>query len=275
MAQFEGFERLPIPYLSRWCDLFLENQNVGLIGFRGSIKSTFVRGCVAYRMKFHQKGAYDVVYVSHTHRGAAKRIGRLKKWIEQKHKDWLWNDTTTAESFMAYEKEGAMFNCEPFGIGAAARGDRVDWIIIDDPLDPEKPKSFADIERAKEAISRKWMPLAKDLHVPVTFVSAPIIEGDVVDWIEDNPEFVTDWVPIILPNGESAWPDKYPREAMPGLERKVGRKAWDAEYMLLKVSAIDSFVNPQQFKKQMKIPIDMPEHLIPERFKKQMAQQGR
>jgi hypothetical protein len=241
VAGVEG-DLVPAPHLSVWAELIEQNRFVALIAFRGSLKSTVAKAAIAHALRQHTRGAFDAVLYSATVDLARWHLRRLKLYLEPLAAAWGWQDATAGEAVLRYERPGALFACEPAGLDAASRGRRADLLVIDDPADPRKLASMADIDRALEALQRRILPLLKDKTARVLLVGTPLIEGDVVAWAERNPEFVTTRLPAILSDGCPAWPQKYPLEELEKIKRLVGEKSFNAEYLLQAVAPLDSFI---------------------------------
>jgi hypothetical protein len=171
-------------------------------------------------------------------------LRRLKLYLSDLATRWGWRDATAGEAILRYERPGAIFSCEPAGLDAASRGRRADLLVIDDPCDPRKLASMADIDRSLEALQRRILPLLKSKTARVLLVGTPLISGDVIAWAEQNPEFVTARLPAILSDGRPAWPQKYDLAELERIKRLVGDKSFNAEYLLQAVSPLDSFISP-------------------------------
>jgi hypothetical protein len=241
VAGVEG-DLVEAPHLRAWADLIERHRFVALVAFRGSLKSTVAKATIAYSLRQHARGAFDAVLYSATVDLARWHLRRLKLYLEPLARAWGWRDATQGEAVLRYERAGAIFSCEPAGLDAASRGRRADLLVIDDPADPRKLASMADIDRALEALQRRILPLLKSKTARVLLVGTPLIEGDVVAWAERNPEFVTARLPAILPDGRPAWPEKYPLEELERIKRLVGDKSFNAEYLLQAVAPLDSFI---------------------------------
>jgi hypothetical protein len=243
VAVVEG-DLVAAPHLHEWADLIEQHRFVALIAFRGSLKSTIAKAAIAYSLRQHTRGAFDAVLYSATVDLARWHLRRLKLYLSDLARSWGWRDATSGEAVLRYERPGAIFACEPAGLDAASRGRRADLLVIDDPADPRKLASMADISRALEALQRRILPLLKSKTARVLLVGTPLIEGDVVAWAERNSEFVTARLPAILSDGCPAWPQKYPIEELERIRRLVGEKAFAAEYLLQAVAPLDSFISP-------------------------------
>lgn len=233
-----------IPHFQRWAKLLTENRFVALIAFRKAMKSVMARAVFAYDLYNFRSGIYDGFYYSASERLARRHIERLKMYIDPLAREWGWKDSTEGRALIRYEKSGALFLVEPEGIDSRQRGARANRLVIDDCIDPQKAITYADIDRAIEALSRRLLPLLKDTRARVLFVGTPICEGDVVEWVRNNPAFVVDWLPILNSRGESNWPERYSLEEIELERRLVGEKAFRAEYMLESVSPVNSFISP-------------------------------
>jgi hypothetical protein len=242
VAGVEG-DLVSAPHLRAWAELISSHRFVALIAFRGSLKSTVAKATIAHALREHCRGAYDAVLYSATVDLARWHLRRLKLYIEPLARSWGWRDATSGEAVLRYERPGAIFNCEPAGLDAASRGRRADLLVIDDPCDPRKLASMADIDRSLEALQRRILPLLKSKTARVLLVGTPLIEGDVVEWAERNPEFVTARLPAILDDGRPAWPQKYPLEELEKIKRLVGDKSFNAEYLLQAVAPLDSYIS--------------------------------
>lgn len=241
VSRVEG-ELVDAPHLKAWAELIEKNRFVALVAFRGSLKSTMAKGVIAYALRQHRHGAFDAVYYSAKLDLSRWHLRRLKLYLEPLIAAWGWKDATSGEAILRYERAGAIFTCEPEGLDAASRGRRADLLVIDDPCDPRKLASMRDIDRVLESLTRRVIPLLKDKRARIVVAATPIVEGDVVSWIEKNPEFVTARLPAILPDGRAAWPQKYPLEELSRIKRLMGEKSFRAEYLLQAVAPTDTFI---------------------------------
>lgn len=242
VARVEG-ELVEAPHLREWAELIERHRFVAIIAFRGSLKSTLAKAVIAHALRSHSRGAYDAVLYSATVDLARWHLRRLKLYLSDLSPSWGWTDATAGEALLRYERAGAIFTCEPAGLDQASRGRRCNLLVLDDVSDPRKLASMADIDRALEAIQRRILPLLKDKSARVLLVGTPLIEGDVIAWAEQNPEFVSVRLPAVLPDGRPAWPHKYKLEELKRINRLVGEKAFAAEYMLQAVAPLDSYLD--------------------------------
>ena len=231
-------------HLEEWAEAVEQHRFVALIAFRGSAKSTFLKAVVAHALREHKRGAFDAVYYSAKLDLARWHLRRLKLYLRELAERWGWRDATQGEALLRYERPGAVFTCEPEGLDAASRGRRADLLVVDDPLDPRKLASLADIDRVLDALQRRVLPLLKDSKARVLFAGTPIVKGDVVDWISSNPEFKTIKLPAILPDGSPAWPSKFSLEELEQLKALMGERAFRTEFLLEPVGATDTYLDP-------------------------------
>lgn len=236
-------------HLKKWADLIEKNRFVALIAFRGSLKSTIAKAVIAHALREHQHGAFDAVLYSATIDLARWHLRRLKLYLGSLAAQWGWTDTTAGEAILRYEKPSAIFTCEPAGLDQASRGRRGNLLILDDVSDPRKLASMADIARSLEAIQRRILPLLKDKTARVLLVGTPLISGDVIEWAERNPEFVSVRLPAILPDGRPAWPEKFPLEELNRLRALLGEHAFRAEYLLEPVASTDSYIDMELYRR--------------------------
>jgi hypothetical protein len=241
VSEIEG-DLVPAPHLAAWAELIEKNRFVALVAFRGSLKSTVAKATIAHALRGHRRGAFDAVLYSATVDLARWHLRRLKLYLADLTESWGWRDATAGEAILRYERAGAIFACEPAGLDTASRGRRADLLVIDDPCDPRKLASMADIDRSLEALQRRILPLLKSKTARVLLVGTPLIEGDVVAWAEQNPEFVTARLPAILADGRPAWPQKYDISELEKIRRLVGEKSFAAEYLLQAVAPMDTFL---------------------------------
>ncbi len=243
VAAIEG-QLLDAPHLEKWAEAVERHRFVALIAFRGSAKSTFLKAVVAHALREHKRGAFDAVYYSAKLDLARWHLRRLKLYLRDLAAKWGWRDATQGEALLRYERPGAVFTCDPEGLDAASRGRRADLLVIDDPLDPRKLASLADIDRVLDALQRRVLPLLKDASARVLVAATPIIRGDVADWVEQNSEFVVLRLPAIREDGSPAWPQKFPLGELERLKALMGEKAFRCEFLLEPAGATDSYLDP-------------------------------
>jgi len=242
VSEVEG-PLLEAPHLKGWADLLADNRFTALIAFRGSLKSTVLKALVAHALYCHNRGAFDAVYYSAKLDLARWHLRRLKLYLGPLAESWGWLDATAGEALLRYERPGAVFTCEPEGLDAASRGRRADLLVIDDPCDPRKLASFADLDRAWSRFQRRILPLLKDKRARVVLAATPIVEGDIVNWVEKNVEFVSVRLPALDACGQPTWPQKYPLEELSKIRRLIGEKAFAAEYLLQAVAPMESYID--------------------------------
>ena len=243
VAEVEG-DLVEAPHLQRWAEIADRERFLALVAFRGSLKSTFAKALVAHALREHQSGAFDGFYYSVKLDLAREHLRRLKMYLQPLAEQWGWRDATGGAALLRYEKPGALFQCQPEGLDSASRGRRADLLVIDDPADPRKLASMVELERAKDALQRRILPLLKDDEARVVFAGTPIVADDVVSWITDNPEFWTEWMPAIQEDGSPAWPEKHTRDELERIKGLVGERAFRSEYLLESVAVTDSYLDP-------------------------------
>lgn len=245
IAQVEGVEMLPAPHLTGWAQTIEANRFTALIAARGFLKSTICKGVVGHALRGHEVGALDALYYSATADLARWHLRRLKDYLAPLAMRWGWSDDTRGEALLRYSRPGAAFVCELASMdGKSTRGRRADLVVVDDPIDPSRPISLADSDRALETFRRRILPLLKDDTARVLVALTPIVQGDLADELKKNPEFHTVWMPAIDNDGLPTWPEKFPLDQLERLRRAMGERAFGSEFLLKSVGLNDSYLDP-------------------------------
>ncbi len=236
-------------HMLRWANMVEKNRFVGIVAFRNGLKSVLAKAAVAWDLHRFQRGHYEGYYFSSKLNQARKHVRELKLILAPIAKNEGWHDTTRGEAMLRYERKGALFELSPDGVDASARGSRADRLVLDDLLDPKKAISVADIDRVQDAVQRRLLPLLKRGDSRVIYVGTPILENDLTDWITQNREFTTEWLPILNEKNESNWPTMYSKEAIEQLRRTVGDKSFRIEYQLERRNVTNSYIDPEILKR--------------------------
>jgi len=242
LARVEG-EAINVPHWRGWAQAVEAKRYVGLIAFRGAAKSTFAKATIAHLLRSHRAGAFEGTYYSATTKLARKHLRKLKMYVDPLARRWGWGDTTQGRALLQYQRKGAWFSYEPSGTDEAARGGHVDHMVLDDLVDPKKLTSVAEVERVLQAVKRRIIPLLKGGQTQILYCGTPLVEGDVTQFIEQNPMFTTLRLPAIV-GGVPTWPERYPIEVLDDVRRMIGGKAFGAEFQLEYVAELDSFIDP-------------------------------
>ncbi|MFB6271985.1 MAG: hypothetical protein ABEL51_03720 [Salinibacter sp.] len=237
-------EPAPAPHLERWADLIEQNPYTSIIAFRASLKSVLAKATFAWDLRQFERGIFEGFYFSASVTLAREHLTKLKLYLQPLAESWGWTDTTSGKALIRYERPGALFTVRPDGVDSRVRGMRANRLVLDDLIDPQKAVSMADVNRVLEAVRRRILPLLKSRQSQANAFGTPVIEGDVVDWLEENEQFVSEWLPIQDQHGNPTWPEKFDKDRIEQLRSLVGDNAFENEYMLRQKSEIDSFLDP-------------------------------
>lgn len=261
VADVEGHSQMaPAAHLAQWCAAWKDHRFVAVIAARGFLKSMFAKAIIAYSLYTHSEGAADVFFFSAKRELAQEHLRRLKMYLAPLAQEWGWHDMTEGETTLRFASEGRYWSCQPEGVDSAARGRRADLIVCDDVLDARKPSTYVDIQRVMASVQRRIVPLMKAGKARIFFAGTPIIEDDVVAWVQANREFYTVRMPaIVRPDGENeflpgtpldivfthgvpTWPQRYPMTELVTFRHLLGDKFFGAEFMLWPIGPTGSFI---------------------------------
>lgn len=234
---------VPAPHLEKWAELIEHNPFVGIISFRGSLKSVIAKGAIAYALRNHRSGIFDAFYFSASQRLAGEHVERLKMYTDVLARRWGWEDLTEGRTLLRYRRGDALFLCKPDGVDAHSRGRRSDLFVIDDIVDPKKAVTMVDVMRAIEAVSERLIPILKNMRSKVLFCGTPIIRGDVVSWIMNNPAFKVVVFPIRDQDGRPSWPEAFPEERIRHIRNAIGERSFRVNYELEPVELTGNFID--------------------------------
>lgn len=247
------------PHLVSWCREWEKHRFFALVAARGFLKSIFAKAVLAYALMTHNSGAFDAFFFSAKRELAQEHLRRLKMYLTPLAESWGWIDDTEGEAMLRYVKPGCYWSCRPEGVDSASRGRRANLLVCDDVLDARKPSTYVDIQRVLSSVQRRIIPIMKDQDARIFFAGTPIIEDDVVGWVQANKEFHTMRLPAILKKdgtefppgtpldvvfetGVPSWPERYPMSELQSLRKLLGDKFFGAEYMLWAIGPSDSFI---------------------------------
>ena len=231
------------PHLREWADLIESHPFVGIVAFRYSLKSVLAKAAIAHELRQFQRGIFEGFYFSSSVTLAREHLMKLKLYVSELARSWGWRDATAGKAMLHYERPGATFIVKPDGVDSKQRSRRANTLVLDDLLDPQKPLSMADVSRVLEAMRRRILPLLKGRTSRVLFFGTPIVRDDPTAWVEQNPRFVTTWLPIIDPQGNPTWPELYPSDRIAELRDLVGDKTFASEYLLEETDTLASYVD--------------------------------
>lgn len=247
------------PHLSAWCALWEKNRFFAVVAARGFLKSIFAKAILAYALMTHRSGAFDAFFFSAKRELAQEHMRRLKLYLSPLAEQWGWRDDTEGEALLRYVKPGCYWSCRPEGVDSASRGRRANLLVCDDVLDARKPSTYVDIQRVLSSVQRRIVPIMKDRDARIFLAGTPIIEDDVIGWVQQNPAFKTARLPALLRNdgsefppgtpldevfsqGVPTWPERYPLAELASMRKLLGDKFFGAEYMLWPIGPSDSFI---------------------------------
>ena len=215
----------PASFHHEWSDILLNGkEHFAVEAFRESAKTQIViRANLLHALTYPKATRSYLVVICATQRTASKKLLEVSR-------EYLSNPAMTSlmsgvreNSGLAFEVSyitGQSVRIEAYGKGAAVRGlswgaKRPDLVIIDDPQDEEDARSEA-------VTASDWDWFLSDVYFlgqasRIFIIGNNLGERCIMESIMRNSErlkFTARKIPILTAEGQSAWPEKWPLEAI-------------------------------------------------------------
>ena len=215
----------PAVFHEEWSDILLNGTgNFAIEAFRESAKTQIViRANLLHALTYPQKHrSYLVIICANQTRASKHLLDVSREFLSSAKMKGLVKEVKD-NSGLALEvqyKTGEKVRIESYGKGAAVRGlswgsKRPDLVIIDDPQDEEDASS--------ETVTNKdWDWFLSDVYflgqsTRIFLIGNNLGERCIIEQILRNAaslKFTTRRIPILTPEGKSAWPEKWPLKAI-------------------------------------------------------------
>ena len=211
----------PAKFHEEWSEILLNGRShFAIEAFRESAKTQIViRANLLHALTFPQESRSYLVIICATQRTASKKLLDVsREYLASKEMTGLMK-SVTENSGLAFEVNyhtGLSVRIEAYGKGAAVRGlswgsKRPDLVIIDDPQDEEDARS-------ETVTAGDWDWFLSDVYFlgqmsRIFLIGNNLGERCIIEQIMRSPEslkFTTRRIPILTPEGQSAWPSKWP-----------------------------------------------------------------
>lgn len=215
----------PAPFHQAWSDILLRGEgNFAVEAFRESAKTQIViRANLLHALTYPSEARSYLIVICATQRTASKKLAEVSR-------EFLTSSEMTGlvkgvreNSGLALEIEyhnAPTVRIEAYGKGAAVRGlswgaKRPDLVIIDDPQDEEDARS-------ETVTASDWDWFLSDVYFlgqssRIFIIGNNLGERCIMEQIMRNAEklkFKVNKIPILMQDGKSAWPSKWPLEAI-------------------------------------------------------------
>ncbi|MBR0251949.1 MAG: phage terminase large subunit [Synergistaceae bacterium] len=224
----------PAAFHELWSDILLRGKgNFAIEAFRESAKTQIViRANLLHALTFPQEKRSYLVIICATQTTASKKLQEVSREFFASPKMQGLVQSVNDNSGLALEvvyRSGQKVRIEAYGKGAAVRGlswgsKRPDLVIIDDPQDEEDARS-------ETVTANDWDWFLSDVFflgqsTRIFMIGNNLGERCIIERVIKGAKqlnFTTQRIPILNDEGQSAWPDKWPIEAI-----EKDREEWEA-----------------------------------------------
>ena len=211
----------PASFHEDWSEILLRGTgHFAIEAFRESAKTQIViRGNLLHALTFPSFERSYLVVICATQRTASKKLQEVsREFLASPVMSGLVSEIIE-NSGLAFEVKyhtGAVVRIEAYGKGAAVRGlswgsKRPDLVIIDDPQDEEDTRS-------ETVTANDWDWFLSDVFflgksTRIFLIGNNLGERCIIEQVIRNAEqlnFTARRIPILTPEGKSAWPSRWP-----------------------------------------------------------------
>lgn len=215
----------PAKFHEEWSGILLMGtQNFAIEAFRESAKTQIViRANLLHALTYPQGHRSYLVVICATQRTASKKLQEVsREWLSRPELCGLKREITE-NSGLAFEVSyhtGQNVRIEAYGKGAAVRGlswgaKRPDLVIIDDPQDEEDARS-------ETVTATDWDWFLSDVYFlgqgsRIFLIGNNLGERCIIEQVirgAESLKFTARRIPVLTPDGQSAWPEKWPLKAI-------------------------------------------------------------
>ena len=211
----------PASFHEEWSNILLNgHENFAIEAFRESAKTQIViRANLLHALTFPQALRSFLVIICATQTRASQLLrGVSREFFASPEMSALVSNVldNSEHALEVHYHEGPAVRIEAYGKGAAVRGlswgaKRPDLVIIDDPQDE-------DDSRSETVTVSDWDWFLSDVYflgksTRIFLIGNNLGERCIIEQVFQNSEhlnFTTKKIPILTPEGKSAWPAKWP-----------------------------------------------------------------
>ena len=215
----------PASFHEDWSKILLTGTgNFAIEAFRESAKTQIViRANLLHALTYPQKHRSYLVIICATQTTASKKLQEVsREFLSNAAMNGLVQEVkdNSGLALEVHYKTGDKVRIEAYGKGAAVRGlswgsKRPDLVIIDDPQDEEDARS-------ETVTSTDWDWFLSDVYflgqsTRIFLIGNNLGERCIIEQVLRNAEslkFTARRIPILTPEGKSAWPEKWPLKAI-------------------------------------------------------------
>ena len=213
----------PAKFHEEWSNILLNGtKNFAIEAFRESAKTQIViRANLLHALTYAQKHRSYLVIICATQTLASKKLQEVsREFLTTPEMNGLVSQVkdNSGLALEVHYHTGDKVRIEAYGKGASVRGlswgsKRPDLVIIDDPQDNEDARSETVTVTDWDWFLSDVFFLGKTTRI--FLIGNNLGERCIIEQVIKNAEslhFQTRRIPILTPNGESAWADKWPIE---------------------------------------------------------------
>ena len=240
------------PLHREWAVMAQYNPRLCLIAPRLHLKTTVVSKGFAFWQMFRvvHGDRVDGIYFSYKADLASEQVEDLLRLIRGNPYCRFWRDlkpsAVTRVNYMVDFGEGIVgeVDLRPAGILGATRGRHPRFTICDDILsDFANPLSTQEISKITRVFRQSIMSLPPNPTDPLIVVGTPQSHEDILHLLEELDDWLWLSYPAIVDekNQGVQWPEKFSFARLKGIQRSIGRTAFEVEYQLTPVQVGDQF----------------------------------
>lgn len=233
-------------HLELWAKRLETNKRTVTLAPRGHLKSTLFYGYLAWRLDSMKVNSVRGLYLSYKRELAQEHLQLAKEYISACQIEGV-QSVSSASSILRYRKGKYFFEIKPEGVLAASRGRHLHIMLLDDVLkDPRNPLRFDEVIDITRSFQHKIIPMLRGVETVVHIAGTPVVEGDLLHYLRDVPNYDYGRYPAIDVDGKVLWPEVYDIEFLAEIEREIGTKAFENEYLLKAVAPLNSYIDPER-----------------------------
>lgn len=243
------FDKEPAAFHRELIEILEQEQQdaIGVIGFRGSAKSTFCSFAYPLWCAIFKKYNF-IILINDTVQQVKLNIANIKAEIEEnelirsdfphvstieKSRKWnlKWNETELLigrDVFILGKSRGQKVR------GLRFRQYRPQLIIIDDPEDYEWTRKKTNRDKTERWLNTEVLPAQEELKCKTIIIGNLLHKDALMGRLKRRATFKVYEFPLIDEKGRIAWPGKYPTmEAVEKQKNKISNSVvWQREYLL-------------------------------------------
>lgn len=249
-------------YVQDWCRQMQTEKKSAREGPRKHQKSTIFHGFIMWRIfRLHllPKLLWEGCYLSYKSDLAEAHLNRINLYISVN--PWFQKrviKTTEAENLIEYQltlaNEKKIIRYKPEGMMSFKRGQHYDEVLVDDPLrDPANALNLTQIQKVTQVFRDEVASLPKEggsLHVTGTRQDA----HDLFWMLQTNDQYAFHSCPAeIDPTKKlTLWPELMPWNRLKEIEKEIGNKSYQKEYLCKPVRNVEGFFVEDDLKPAIK-----------------------